>query len=345
MRSLAALLALAAVLGLAGVFARAAVLPQTAPSPAATPAPTTPVPTTPASPSPSPTETASHSKLVLRGTGDVNLDTNFIPNFRTFGYEYAWSGLNDFLKRDDLTVVNLECPVSRLGSPVLTKDYNFRADPNALPYMRAAGVDVANLANNHAYDFGPDALLDTRKNLSANHIAAVGAGQDNRQALAPALFTIKGWRVAVVGLDEVVDGAGSVAGPGHPGVAGGHDQEAMVGAVKAAAGVADIVVVAIHWGVELKTSPTAADVSLAHRLVQAGADLIFGSHSHRLQPMETYRGRPIFYSLGNFVWPNTTLAGSTTAVAEVTVSRAGTFTGRLVPVFIQAAGHPVLSGS
>ncbi len=336
---------MAVVLGLAGVFAKAAIIPSAQPSPAATRStPTIPAPTTP-SPSPTLAETFSRSKLVLRGTGDVNLDSDFIPNFRTYGYEYAWSGLDGFFKRDDLTVVNLECPVSRLGSQVLTKDYHFRADPNALPAMRAAGVDVANMANNHAYDYGPDALLDTRKNLAANNIAAVGAGQDNRQALAPALFTIKGWRIAVVGFDEVIDGADSVAGRGHPGVAAGHDQEAMVGGVKAAAGVADIVIVVIHWGVELKTAPTVTDVSLAHRLVQAGADVIFGSHSHRLQPMETYQGRPIFYSLGNFVWPNTTLAGSTTAVAQVTVSGSGTFTGRLVPAFIQAAGHPVISGS
>jgi poly-gamma-glutamate synthesis protein (capsule biosynthesis protein) len=345
-RSLAALLALAAVLGLAGVFARAAILPGSSPPVAVNRStPTTPAPTLSFSaPSPS-AQTPYRSRLVLRGTGDVNLDSNFIPNFRTFGYGYAWSGLKRFFRRDDLTVVNLECPVSRLGSAVLTKDYNFRADPSALPPMRAAGVDVANLANNHAYDYGADALLDTRRNLAENNIAAVGAGQDKRQALAPALFTIKGWRIAVVGLDEVVDGAGSVAGVGHPGVAAGHDRGAMVGAVKAAAGEADIVIVAVHWGLELGTTPSPADVSLAHRLIQAGADVIFGSHSHRLQPMETYRGRPIFYSLGNFVWPNTTLEGSTTAIAEVTVTRAGTFTGRLVPAFIQASGHPVLSAS
>jgi poly-gamma-glutamate synthesis protein (capsule biosynthesis protein) len=334
---------LAVVLGLAGVFARAAILPRTAPSPAAIRSTPTPSVTTPFSPSPIPSET--HSSLVIHGTGDVNLDPNFIANFRTYGYEYAWSGLGRIFKRDDLTVVNLECPVSRLGSAVLDKAYNFRGDPNALPAMRAAGVDVASMANNHAYDLGPDALLDTRAKLGENNIAAVGAGQDNRQALAPAIFVVKGWRIAVLGFDEVVDGADSVAGPDHPGVAAGHDQGAMVGAVKAAAGRADIVIVMIHWGVELKTTPTAVDVTLAHRLVQAGADVIFGSHSHRLQPMETYRGRPIFYSLGNFVWPNTTLAGSTTAVAEVTVSSLGTFTGRLIPAFIQSSGHPVLSGS
>src|SRR3989442_7547897 len=242
-RSLTALLAMAGVLGLAGVFARAAILPRTAASPAAirsTPAPSV---TTPFSPSPIPSETGSHSRLVIHATGDVNLDPNFIANFRTYGYEYAWSGLGRIFKRDDLTAVNLECPGSRLGSAVLDKAYNFRGDPNALPAMRAAGVDVASMANNHAYDFGPDALLDTRAKLGENNIAAVGAGQDNRQALAPAIFVIKGWRIAVLGFDEVVDGSASVAGPDHPGVAAGHDQGATVGAVKAAAGKADIVIV------------------------------------------------------------------------------------------------------
>ena len=112
-RSLAALLALAVVLGLAGVFARAAILPRAELTPAATRS-TPRAPSITPSPSPSPSETSSRAKLVLRGTGDVNLDSNFIPNFRTFGYVYAWSGLKGFFKRDDLTVVNLECPVSRL---------------------------------------------------------------------------------------------------------------------------------------------------------------------------------------------------------------------------------------
>ena len=124
---------MAVVLGLAGVFAKAAILPSAEPSPAATrSAPTVPVPTTP-SPSPTPAETFSRSTLVLRGTGDVNLDSNFIPNFRTFGYDYAWSGLKGFFKRDDLTVVNLECPVSRLGSQVLTKDYDLKVQSVTCP--------------------------------------------------------------------------------------------------------------------------------------------------------------------------------------------------------------------
>jgi poly-gamma-glutamate synthesis protein (capsule biosynthesis protein) len=99
----------------------------------------------------------------------------------------------------------------------------------------------------------------------------------------------------------------------------------------------------IHWGVELDTRPRPDQVALGHRMIDAGADVIFGGHSHRLQPMETYRGRPIFYSLGNFVWPNFSAAGSSTAVAEVNVTPGGTFRGRLLPATITAPGHPELT--
>jgi poly-gamma-glutamate capsule biosynthesis protein CapA/YwtB (metallophosphatase superfamily) len=248
-------------------------------------------------------------------------------------------------KRDDLTVINLECAVSNLGSAV-PKTFNFRCDPKALPSMRKAGVEVANLGNNHGYDYGPAAIVDSRKNLLKNDIAPVGAGRNADEALSAALFDIEGWRIAVIGIDKVVDPwPTAVAGPGKPGTAAGHDEDAMAEAVRAADRQADIVVVSIHWGVELDTRPREADVRLGRRLVDAGADVIFGHHSHRLQPMGVYKGRPIFYSLGNFVWPRHSTAGATTAVARVVVSPNGTFKGRLVPAFIEVSGHPVLRGS
>jgi poly-gamma-glutamate capsule biosynthesis protein CapA/YwtB (metallophosphatase superfamily) len=301
------------------------------------------------SPSFSPSSTSSASptplqrgKLVIHGTGDVNVDPGYIPNFRAHGYAWAWTGLNGLFKRDDLTVINLECAISKLGRPV-PKEFNFRCDPAALPSMRKAGVEVANQGNNHAYDYGPTAVVDGRKNLLKNDIAPVGAGKDAKEALSPALFEVEGWKIAVVGFDKVVDPwPTAVAGTGKPGTAAGHDEDAMVAAVRTADKQADIVIVAIHWGVELDQRPRGADVQLGHRLIDAGADMIFGGHSHRLQPMEDFKGRPIFYSLGNFVWPRHSTAGATTAVAEVTVSSKGNFKGRLIPAFIEASGHPVL---
>jgi poly-gamma-glutamate capsule biosynthesis protein CapA/YwtB (metallophosphatase superfamily) len=314
------------------------------PSRPAPPSPSVPSPVPSPDASPSPT-LAARGRLVIHGTGDVNLDPGYIPNFQRFGYDHAWSGLDGLFERDDLTVVNLECAVSNLGSKV-PKQFNFRGDPAALRSMREAGVEVANLGNNHAFDYGPEALVDTIRNLRSNGIAPVGAGRDERRATDPAVFEMKGWRVAVVGIGNVVEPEpAAVAGPGKPGVACNDDIACMERAVKKARRAADLVVVSIHWGVELHPEPNAFQAQIAHALIDAGADVIFGHHSHRLGSTGEYRGRPIFWSLGNFVWPNFSEAGSTTAVAEVVVTAKGKLRARLIPAFIESAGHPVLRGS
>jgi poly-gamma-glutamate synthesis protein (capsule biosynthesis protein) len=285
---------------------------------------------------------AARGSLVLHGTGDVSLDPSYISTYAAQGYGYAWSGMDGLFRRDDLTVVNLECAVSDLGTPA-PKEFTFRGDPDALPAMRDAGVEVANLGNNHTYDFGPEALLDTVRNVRSAGIDPVGAGANQEQSLAPAILELHGWKVAVLGFDQVVDPyPDAIATASKPGTAAGHDAGLMIDAIRAAADRADIVVVMIHWGVELDTRPRPDQVALGHRMIDAGADVIFGGHSHRLQPMETYQARPIFYSLGNFVWPNFSAAGSSTAVAEVTVTPGGTFRGRLLPAAITAPGHPEL---
>jgi len=274
----------------------------------------------------------------------VNLDPDYIPTLRTHGFGYAWSGLDGLFRRDDLTIVNLECPVSNVPGTPYPKDFVFRGDPAGLPAMKEAGVEVANLGNNHSQDYGVDAMLDSRANLLAHDIQPVGAGKDLAEAAAPAVFEIKGWKVAVVGFGGVFPTQGWFAGPDHPGMASGDDLPTMVDAVRTADEVADIVVVIIHWGVELDTEPRPEDVERAHAMIDAGADVIIGGHSHRLNPMGTYKGRPIFWSLGNFVWPSNSYAGSVTAVGEVTVTPDEEYTGRLLPAFIEDDGHPTLQG-
>lgn len=298
-------------------------------------------PTMSATPRPTPTA-EPRGKLVIHGTGDVSLDPDYVSTFAVEGYRYAFSGLGGLFRRDDLTVINLECAVSDLGA-ALAKTYTFRCDPEALPVAKRMGVEVASLGNNHAYDFGPEALVDSVRNVRSAGIAPVGAGATQGRALAPAVFELKGWTVAVVGLDMVVDPyPAAIATESKPGTAAGHDEDLMIGAIETADRMADIVVVTIHWGIELDTQPRDFQVALGHRMVDAGADVIFGHHAHRLQPLERYRGRPIFWGLGNFVWPNFSTAGSATAVAEVTVTPEGRFEGRLLPAFIEAPGHPVL---
>ena len=282
-------------------------------------------------------------RLVIHGVGDTNFDPSYIPNLATFGYEYAFDGLGRLFERDDLTVVNLECAPSDLGARV-PKQFNFRCPPESLPVARANGVDVANLANNHVLDYGVEAMLDGRINVEAAGVAPVGVGADLDEATTPALLDIDGWRVAVLGMGGVVPAGWWLATDERPGMASGDDLDQMAAAVAAAAAQADLVVVSIHWGRELVTEPDPGDRARAEAMIDAGADVIFGHHSHRLGQLEWIDGTPVFWTLGNFVWPRLSDAGSTTAVARVVIDPDGGVEACLLPAFITTSGRPELTG-
>ncbi len=293
-------------------------------------------------PEPSPSPSAEPKRtLVIHGTGDVSLDPSYIPALASNGYGWAWSGLDGLFRHDDLTVINHECPSTDIVAP-LDKQFVFRCDPDALDEAHRAGVDVANLANNHGFDQGPQGLLDSIRNLKRADIVPIGAGASQDEADAPAYVEVKGWTIGLVGVGEVTDPDSQVAVGDEIGTSVGHDFSRALRAIREANANADLVIVMIHWGVELDTQPRDYQVDEAHRMIDAGADVIFGSHAHRLQPMDTFQGRPIFYGLGNFVWPRFSAEGSTTAVAEVVVRPDGTLVGRLLPATIVSDGHPVL---
>jgi poly-gamma-glutamate synthesis protein (capsule biosynthesis protein) len=292
-------------------------------------------------PSPSPAGEPK-GRLVIHGTGDVSLDPSYIPTFRSNGYGWAWSGLNGLFRRDDLTVINHECPSTDIVAP-LAKTFVFRCDPGALDEAAEAGIDVASLANNHGFDQGPQGLIDSVRNIRRAGIVPIGAGASQEDADEPRFVDVNGWRIGLVGVGEVIDPDTQVAVGDEIGTAVGHDFPRALEAIGEAEERADLVIVVIHWGVELDTQPRDYQVEEARRMIDAGADAIFGHHAHRLQPMDTYKGRPIFYGLGNFVWPSFSAEGSTTAVARVLVRPNGTLVGRLLPATIVSDGHPVLN--
>lgn len=282
-------------------------------------------------------------ELIIQGTGDVNLDPSYIPALGENGYDYAWQGLDGLFVEDDLTVVNLECAPSDIGTPQ-PKKFVFRCPVESLASLARAGVEVANLGNNHSGDYGKDALVDGISNVVDAGVAPVGAGADETGAGTPAVFEVNGWRIAVLGFGGVYGSTDWFAAPDRPGMRDGDDIPSMVEAVAAADRVADIVIVAIHWGVELDTEPRPDDIERAQAMIEAGADVIFGHHAHRLQPFEIVDGAAVFWGLGNFVWPNFSTAGSTTAVARAIVHPDGTIEGCLIPAFIEKPGQPVLIG-
>jgi poly-gamma-glutamate capsule biosynthesis protein CapA/YwtB (metallophosphatase superfamily) len=315
-------------------------VPQPSTTSTGTPSTTTTIPP------PSPTTSATlppRGTLVIHGTGDVNLDPEYIPALAANGWDHAWAGLDGLFQDDDLTVVNLECAPSDIGQPE-PKEFVFRCPAASLPSLATAGVEVASMGNNHSGDYGKEALVDGRANLIASGVAPVGAGANAAEAGAPALFEIAGWRVAVVGFGGVFPNPPWFATADRPGMRDGDDIPSMVEAVQAAAEVADIVVVAIHWGVEFDTEPRTEDIERAEAMIDAGADVIFGHHAHRLQPFEMVNDSAVFWGLGNFVWPRQSTAGSTTGVARAVVHPDGTIEACLIPAFIESPGQPVLTG-
>jgi len=299
---------------------------------------TTPVPTTTTT-----TTLPPKGALVIQGTGDVNLDPGYIPALADNGFDYAWSALDGLFREDDLTVVNLECAPSDLGSAE-PKEFVFRCPTGSLPSLVTAGVEVANLGNNHSGDYGKEALVDGRAQLIDAGVAPVGAGGDADEAGEPALFEINGWTVAVLGFGGVMPHQGWVATDESPGMRDGDDIPSMAAAIRSAGDVADIVVVSIHWGVELDTEPQPEDVERAEAMIADGADVIFGHHAHRLQSLEMVDGAAVFWGLGNFVWPRHSTAGSTTGVARAVVSPDGSIEACLIPAFIENPGQPVITG-
>jgi len=207
--------------------------------------------------------------------------------------------VQSLLADSDLAVANLECPISTRGVAE-DKVYTFRAHPRVVP-LAAKHFGAVSLANNHAVDFGREALVDTLDLLKQGGIPYFGAGRDLSQAHAPLILERRGLRVALIGCLEFLPRSFE-AGPSMPGVAWCEDNQISRDIEAARAAGADIVIPFVHWGWEGEPEPSERQRELAHRLIEAGADVVVGSHPHVTQPAEVYRGRLIVYSLGNFVF-------------------------------------------
>jgi poly-gamma-glutamate capsule biosynthesis protein CapA/YwtB (metallophosphatase superfamily) len=201
----------------------------------------------------------------------------------------------------DLAIVNLECCISTRGSPWPdpAKPFFFRAPPVATKALTLLGVDCVSLANNHALDFGPEALLDTFDHLGSAGIRWVGAGADVEEARRPVELDVAGMRLGVVAFtDHPADYA---AGHDHPGVAyadlGRGAPDWLLDTVRAAAADTDAVLVTPHWGPNFRLSPLPYVRYVAHQLRGAGATLIAGHSAHVFQGVEDH----ILYDLGDFI--------------------------------------------
>jgi poly-gamma-glutamate synthesis protein (capsule biosynthesis protein) len=295
-----------------------------------------------AEPSPTPTPPL-RGPITLAFAGDVHVMGAIRQRFGSDGVLAAgdplFGDVGPLLRGADLAVVNLETAVTDRGTAA-DKEYVFRAPAGVFPALVRAGVDVASLANNHGMDYGQVGLADTLAAArSARFRGLVGAGVDDTAAFTPYLATVKGWRVAVLGATHVLDtkvATAWTARPGHPGLASAYRLDRLVQAVREARSRADTVVVYLHWGTEMHACPTASQKALAQALVDAGADVVVGSHAHVLLGDGRLGAAYVGYGLGNFLfYANGSGPNTQSEVLTLTVR------GRHV---VRADHHPVRVG-
>ena len=245
-------------------------------------------------------ESKDHVRLSF--VGDILLAGSVDTLMKKNGYEYPYANVLPFLTKPDLMAANLETPITEHGLPATNKSFVFKGSPQSLPALKEAGIDIVNLANNHTLDQGVEGLFDTMDHLGEANIANMGAGRNDTEAFKPVILEAKGVRIAYLGLTRVVPVGSWKAEKDRPGLAETYDATRALKAIREAKKQADIVVVMVHWGIERSESPNAVQKELAHAYIDAGADLIIGSHPHVLQGFEQYKGKWISYSLGNFIF-------------------------------------------
>lgn len=211
-----------------------------------------------------------------------------------------FAGVAHLFKNADIRLGNLECVVATVGSVEPDKPNVFRVHPRGLKYVQRH-FDAVGLANNHSGDYGPQAFAQMLGLLKQSGVGYYGGGRNLKEAHTPLILERQGLRIAILGYDEFQP-RNFEADHDRPGVAWSEDEQ-VVRDITDARRVwkADVVIPVMHWGWE---DPIANDRqrALARRMVDAGADAVIGGHPHQLQDTETYKGKPIFYSLGNFVF-------------------------------------------
>lgn len=267
-------------------------------------------------------------------TGDLLLDRGVRAKIDTTGIDALFSpSVDSLMAAHDVVLPNLECPVTDIVAP-MQKWFIFRGDPVHLPALRRHGITHLNLANNHSIDQGRQGLLDTRDRILAAGMVPIGAGETMEEASRPVLLDSVPRRVWVVpSLRLALENYAYL--PGRPCVSQ-EEFPALLRQVRQLRSVDPhcFIIILLHWGGENTMRPILQQVAEAHRLVEAGADAVVGHHSHTLQPVEHYRGRPIYYSIGNFIFDARRPSHKKACAVSITITKEG-FRTEALPIVIR----------
>ncbi|MCR5468969.1 MAG: CapA family protein [Lachnospiraceae bacterium] len=263
-----------------------------------------------------PPEEPKSATLVF--TGDILLGDRTLPLYQASGIDGILSNdLQNLMNSADICMVNEEFPFSTRGVKAEDKQFTFRTDPVYVTALTDMGIDIVTLANNHVLDYGTDALLDTFDTLDNAGIIYSGAGANATRAAELETINANGIDFGFLSASRVWPLASWEATDTNPGCFGTYDPAKLIAAIKEARDKCDYLTVFVHWGIERQSHPEDYQVNMAKMYIEAGADLVIGSHPHCLQGIQFFDGKPVFYSLGNFIFGQTT---EKTAAIKVTVS-------------------------
>ena len=242
--------------------------------------------------------------VTLLFAGDVLLSDHVLNAYQSGGgiTGVVDQNLLEEIQKADLFMVNEEFPFSTRGEAAPDKQYTFRLPPERVSIFQEMGIDLVTLANNHALDFGTDALVDTLDTLDGAGISHVGAGRNLEEAKKPVIVELQGKTIGFLGASRVIPETSWNASSSKPGMLVTYDPSMTIQEIEKLDQNCDYVVVYVHWGIEWAEHPEEYQRAMGKQYIDAGADLVVGSHPHVLQGIEYYKGKPIIYSLGNFVF-------------------------------------------
>jgi poly-gamma-glutamate capsule biosynthesis protein CapA/YwtB (metallophosphatase superfamily) len=246
-------------------------------------------------------QTTMTKPITVTLAGDVMFEGDIKSQINKYGVDYPFKYVNTYFKKSDLTVVNLETSISTRGKAA-SKQFTFRANPSVVKGIKNSGIDVVSLANNHTLDYGTTALFDTMNYLKKSNIGTVGAGKNSQEAFSAQYRVINGKRIAIIGLSRVLPEASWFASNTKAGIASAYSTNPMMNYVKTAVKKSDYTIIMIHWNKERKDYPEDYARKLGKQFIDLGVDAVIGGHSHTLMGSEIYKGAPIYYSLGNFIF-------------------------------------------
>lgn len=242
----------------------------------------------------------------------------------------------------DIAMVNNEFPFSNGGTQAPDKQFTFRTDPNEVKILNEMGVDIVSLANNHALDYGEEALVDTMDTLKGASIMYGGAGNNLDEAKEIKYIEAQGKKIAILCASRVIPVGSWNATSSKPGLFTTYDPTALCQQIEEAEKNADISVVFVHWGLERKDRPEEYQRSMGKKFIDAGADMVVGAHSHCLQGMEFYNGKLITYSLGNFIFNGRSVD---TMALKAVIGKDNNITAEFVPCVSKSYQTEIASDS